>query len=160
MSTSRCRSRVTHAAGQRLSRVTRPVSRSRLGRRRGRRRGDASLHVLQVDERHVSNFVVGEMTEDDGPVRLRGDGCLREFFAWLDTLTENGTRPLTVLTHNFQGYDSYPVIDELHRQKRQLEQMRNGGKVLQNTTIDSLSFFRMPLSAFPKTFGLTELKRG
>ena len=26
--------------------------------------------------------------------------------------------------------------------------------------IDSLSFFQMPLSAFPKTFGLTELKKG
>jgi len=26
--------------------------------------------------------------------------------------------------------------------------------------IDSMSFFQMPLSAFPKTFGLTELKKG
>ena len=26
--------------------------------------------------------------------------------------------------------------------------------------IDSLSFFQMPLAAFPKTFGLTELKKG
>jgi len=26
--------------------------------------------------------------------------------------------------------------------------------------IDSLSFFQMPLSAFPKTFGLTELRKG
>ena len=26
--------------------------------------------------------------------------------------------------------------------------------------IDSLSFFQMPLSAFPKTFGIEELKKG
>ena len=47
--------------------------------------------------------------------------------------------------------------------------MRKSGKVLQltyahkDTTIrfiDSLSFFQMPLSDFPKTFGLTELKKG
>ena len=70
---------------------------------------------------------------------------------------------MTVLAHNF------PVIEELNRQKQQLEQVRNGGNVLQLTysyegatirLIDSLSFFTMPLSAFPKTFGLRELKKG
>ena len=71
-----------------------------------------------------------------------------------------------VIALNFRGYDSYPVMEEVHRQKRQLEQVRN---VLQLTYdnegatvrfIDSLSFFTMPLSAFPKTFGLRELKKG
>ena len=47
--------------------------------------------------------------------------------------------------------------------------MRKGGKVHQLTYdnegatipfIDSLSFFTMQLSAFPKTFGLRELKKG
>ena len=46
-----------------------------------------------------------------------------------------------------------------------MEQVRNGGKLMQVTFdrirfIDSLSFFQMPLSAFPKTFALTELKKG
>ena len=90
-------------------------------------------------------------------------------WSWLDTLTLNGKRPLTVIAHKFRGYDSYPIIEELHRQKRQLEQARNGGKVLQLTYdnegatvrfIDSLFFFTMPLSDFPKTFGLRELKKG
>ena len=76
---------------------------------------------------------------------------------------------MTVIAQIFRGYDSYPVIEELHRQKRQLEQVRNGGEVLQlmyenkGATvrfIDSLSFFTMLLSAFPKTFGLRELKKG
>ena len=72
---------------------------------------------------------------------------------------------MTVLAHNFQGYDSYPLVEEYHRQKRVLEQTRNGAKILQLKVgdirfIDSLSFFQMPLSAFPKTFGLTELKKG
>lgn len=56
-------------------------------------------------------------------------------------------------------------VDELHRQKRQLEQIRNGGKVLQLTydvevATDSISFFAMPFSDFPENFRLTELKKG
>ncbi|XP_068720877.1 uncharacterized protein [Montipora capricornis] len=128
------------------------------------------IESMQVEGRHVPNLVVAETEDDDDPpVSFQGDDCLFHFLEWLETLTENGTRPLTVIAHNFKGYDSYPVIDELHRQKRNLEQIRNGGKVLQltypheDTTIrfiDSLSFFQMPLSDFPKTFGLTELKKG
>ena len=84
---------------------------------------------------------------------------------WLDELTEDDTRSVTVIAHNFQGYDGYHVVHEYHRQGRIVGQVRNGAKLLQVTMdtikfIDSLSFFQMPLSAFPKTFGLTELKKG
>ena len=94
-----------------------------------------------------------------------GETCLQHFTTWLDYLAEETGRPLTVLAHNFQGYDSYPLVEEYHRQKRVLEQTRNGAKILQLKVggirfIDSLSFFQMPLSAFPKTFGLSELKKG
>ena len=46
-----------------------------------------------------------------------------------------------------------------------VEQLRNGCKPLEVKHdrirfIDSLSFFQMSLSAFPKTFGLTELRKG
>ena len=69
------------------------------------------------------------------------------------------------MTHNFQGYDGYFIVDQCHQQCQLLDQIPNGAKLLQVTQdriryIDSLSFLRMPLSAFPKTFGLTELKRG
>ena len=45
-----------------------------------------------------------------------------------------------------------------------IRQLRTGGKILQLDMdrirfIDSLSFFQMPLSFFPKTFGLTELAK-
>ena len=60
---------------------------------------------------------------------------------------------------------SYPIMNCYLGQKRQIEQIRNGGKVLQFQVgriwfIDSLSFFNMPLSAFASTFGLTELRKG
>ena len=74
--------------------------------------------------------------------------------------------PLTVLAHNFQGYDSYPVIEQLHELAIHLKQVQNGGKVLELTCfgsvrfIDSMSFFQLPLAKFPETFGLRELKKG
>ena len=129
------------------------------------------LHVFfdiecrQEGGRHEPNLVVAETENDDRPFRFPGDACIGAFLEWLETLTEEDTRPLTVIAHNFQGYDSYPIIDEYHRQKLQIEQVRNGAKVLALQQdgirfIDSLSFFQMPLAAFPKTFGLTELKKG
>ena len=114
---------------------------------------------------HVPNLLIAETENDERPVRFRGKHCIRDFLEWLDTLTEEDTRQVTVIAHNFQGYDGYFVVDEYHRQHRIVEQIRNGAKLLQVTFdnirfIDSLSFFQMPLSAFPKTFGLTELKKG
>ena len=58
-----------------------------------------------------------------------------------------------------------PKADEYHRQHRIIEQVHNGSKLMQVTHdriqfIDSLSFFQMPFSAFPKTFGIKELKKG
>jgi len=80
-------------------------------------------------------------------------------------LTENDTRAVNVLAHNFQGYDGYFVVHQYHDDNRIVQQLRNGCKLLEVKHdclrfIDSLSFFQMPLSAFPKTFGLTELKKG
>ena len=117
---------------------------------------------MQDTNRHVPNLVVAETEVDDRPVRFKGLNCIRDFLEWLDTLTENDTCPLTVIAHNFQGYDGYFVADEYHKQNRIVKQVRNGGKLMQLNFdrirfIDSLSFFQMPLSAFPKTFGLTEL---
>ena len=76
---------------------------------------------------------------------------MKHFLEWLDMLTEND--------------DGYFIVDEYHRQQRVIGQVLNGGKLMQVTHyrirfIDSLSFFQMPLSAFPKTFGITELKKG
>ena len=126
------------------------------------------IESMPVEGRHVPNLLMAEMETDDFFERY-GNDCVPSFLEWLDTLTLDGQRPLTVLAHNSRGYDSYPIIAELHSQKRQLGQVRNGGKVLQLTYenegatvhfINSLSFFTMPLSAFPKTFGLRELKKG
>ena len=123
------------------------------------------IEAMQDKNRHVANLLIAETEHNDQPEHFRGENCVKHFLEWLDTLTENDTRPLTVIAHNFQSYDGYFVADEYHRQHRVIEQVRNGGKLMQVTHdrirfIDSLSFFQMPLSAFPKTFGIKELKKG
>ena len=76
-------------------------------------------HLVQVEGRHIPNLIEAETETDDGFERY-GDDCIPAFLQWLDSLTNNVKRPLTVIAHNFRGYDSYPVIEELHCQKRQL----------------------------------------
>ena len=75
-------------------------------------------------------------------------------------------RKITVIAHNFQGYDSYFVIQEYHRQARDLSQIRNGGKVLELKVgkkdherirfIDSMSFLPFGLAKFKETFGFED----
>ena len=108
---------------------------------------------------------MAETEDDDEPKPFPGPSCIRDFLEWLDTLTLNDTRQVNVLAHNFQGYDGYFVVQQYHSDNRIVQQLRNGCKLLEVKHdrirfIDSMSFFQMPLSAFPATFGLTELKKG
>ena len=123
------------------------------------------IEAMQPQEQHLANLVVAETEDDDQPMCFHGNHCVRDFLEWLDTLTLNDTRQVNVLAHNFQGYDGYFVIHQYYGDNRIVEQLRNGCKLLEVKHdrlrfIDSLSFFQMPLSAFPKTFGLTELCKG
>ena len=73
---------------------------------------------------------------------------------------------ITVIARNFQGYDSYFLLQEYQLQARDYNQIRNGGKVLELRVekpgkgklrfIDSLSFLPMPLASFTSTFGFDE----
>ena len=123
------------------------------------------IKVMQPQEQHVANLVVAETEYDDDPVCFPGEHCLRDFLEWLYTLTLNDTRQVNVLAHNFQGYDGYFVVHQYHSDNRIVQQLRSGCKLLEVKHdrirfTDSLSFFEMPLSAFPKTFGLTEAQKG
>ena len=124
---------------------------------------------MQVNGRHVPNLLVTETDQNSNRFIFQGTTCVEEFVNWLDTFHDSdddkNKSTITVIAHNFQGYDSYPIISCYFTQKRQIEQIRNGGMVLQLQVgcirfVDSLSFFNMPLSAFPKIFGLTELRKG
>ena len=123
------------------------------------------IEAMQPQEKHIANLVVAETEDKDEPKPFPGPTCIRDFLEWLDTLTLNDTRQVNVIAHNFQGYDGYFIIQEYYGDNRIVQQLRNGCKLLEIKHdhirfIDSMSFFQMPLSAFPKTFGSTELCKG
>ena len=125
------------------------------------------IEAMQVEGRHIPNLLIAETDVDDTPKIFEGESCTRDFIDWLDELMEprENKGSITVIAHNFKGYDSYPIINAYTSQKRQIEQLRNDGKCLQLKVgrihfIDSMSFFPMALSTFSKTFDLRELKKG
>ena len=123
------------------------------------------IEAMQPHEEHIANLVVAETEDKDEPKPFPGPTCIRDFLEWLDTLTNYDTRQVNVIAHNFQGYDGYFIIQEYYGNNRIVQQLRNGCKLLEIKHdhirfIDSMSFFQMPLSAFPKTFDLTELCKG
>jgi len=72
------------------------------------------IEAMQPQEQHVANLVVAETEDDDWPLRFQGEHCIRDFLEWLDTLTQNDTRQVNVIAHNFQGCDGYFVIHQHH----------------------------------------------
>ena len=73
----------------------------------------------------------------------------------------------TFITHNSKGYDSHFVIKWLINQGIKPYCIYNGAKIMFMETpklsirfIDSLNFLQKSLKAFPKTFGMNELKKG
>ena len=111
-----------------------------------------SMQVSEEDNnntfRHVPNLVVAASDASDLQ-SWYGSHCIRDFIAWLDSLTNetnddadedddeddddadsNTKIKLTVIAHNFQGYDSYFIIQEYQRQARNYTQIVNGGKIL------------------------------
>lgn len=69
------------------------------------------------------------------------------------------------IAHNFKGYDSYFVIEELTKRQVYLKPIMCGSKVLKLTLnnsihfIDSLNFLPMSLAKFTKAFGLKEITK-
>ena len=102
---------------------------------------------------------------------FRGKNTVKQFCEWLFTPQHQDS---IVIAHNFQGYDSYPIIKCLHEHAVVCEAIYNGAKCitlkpktkkshqfgLRIKFIDSLNFIPMALAKFPKTFGQDELCRG
>jgi len=95
---------------------------------------------------------------------FKGDNTLDEFCQWL--FSEENYQS-TVLCHNFQGYDSYPVLQYLYRHGILPTIVPNGAKVMSLQVpackikmIDSINFLPMALAKLPSMFGFEELKKG
>ena len=120
---------------------------------------------------HEVNLCV--VYDEEGEVAtFRGKNTVAEFCQWLFTREHD---KCIVIAHNFQGYDSYPILKQLNQQAIPYDVIYNGAKCVTLTTktkqkrtlfaieitfIDSLNFIPMALARFPKTFGQDELCKG
>ena len=89
------------------------------------------IEAMQLQGSHEANLLVAETSEDDEPHVFEGSSCVREFLDWLEELTEEDTRLVTVIAHNFQGYDGYFVVHDYYGQIQIIQQLRNGAKLLE-----------------------------
>ena len=120
---------------------------------------------------HEVNLCV--VYNEEGEVAVfRGKNTVTEFCEWLFTREHD---KCIVIAHNFQGYDSYPVLKQFNQNGIPYDVIYNGAKCVTLTTktkekrkwfqieikfIDSLNFIPMALGKFPKTFGQDELCKG
>ena len=112
---------------------------------------------------HEPNLCIVQNVAGDEWI-FQGDNSRNEFCEWLFT-TEHAN--CTVMAHNFQGYDSYFVLQYLREHGVKYDVIMRGAKVLSLTVdmfnirfVDSLNFSPMKLANFPKTFGIEELAKG
>ena len=125
-------------------------------------------------ERGIHEVNLCVVYDEEGEVAtFRGKNTVRDFCKWLFTPEHDQS---IVIAHNFQGYDSYFILNHLNQHAIPYEVIYNGAKCMTLTTkrkgkkrkqfaveikfIDSLNFIPMALARFPKTFGLDELCKG
>ena len=118
---------------------------------------EVNLCVVYDEEKEVGVF--------------QGKNAVKDFCNWL--LTDQH-QDCIVMAHNFQGYDSYPILKFLNENAIGKNVIYNGAKCVTLTTgpeqkppfkikikfIDSLNFIPMALAKFPKTFAQPELCKG
>ena len=131
----------------------------------------ADIECMLTEERgFVPNLLCyrGEWQTDI--ITIKGDGCV-DTFNHLQDYSHPATeaieeQPLIILFHNLKGFDGIFILHALYKAMRTVEeQLTIGAKVLSFKSgplvfKDSLCFLPMPLSNFPATFGLTEMKKG
>ncbi len=117
----------------------------------------------QDEGQHIANLICAMRSDTEQETTFEGESCVSDFLRWLRTLAKRNH--VIAVAHNFQGYDAYFILEELYREGMKPDQIVNGAKILSmsipNITFkDSMCFLQMPLSSFPKSFGLREQKKG
>ncbi|CAB3991126.1 DNA polymerase, partial [Paramuricea clavata] len=117
----------------------------------------------QENGNHEPNLCVIQNEAGDEWV-FEGDNTRNEFCEWL---FQKERANCIMMAHNFQGYDSYFILQYLRENGVKYDVIVRGAKVLSLSVdmfkikfIDSLNFIPMRLADFPKTFGIDELAKG
>ncbi|KAF0706482.1 Uncharacterized protein FWK35_00035343, partial [Aphis craccivora] len=119
---------------------------------------------------HIPSMVIAHNFEDTKYVFSTDDGATAndKFYKWALSKDMKGT---TYIAHNSKSYDTYFIIQYIlkHMPTVKYEIICNGTKImmleikeggLNIKFIDSHNFIQSKLSDFPKTFRLTEAKKG
>ena len=116
---------------------------------------------------HVANLLCVETDQNNVQFTFKGEQCTQEFLQRVHTIAnQQDVEKVIVVSHNFKGYVGYFILEELYKQHvTNLSQVVNGAKILSVDIpnvkfIDSMNFFPMALSNFPKTFGIQVSKKG
>ena len=123
----------------------------------------------QEHDIHEVNLCVA-CDESGEAVVFQGKNTVKDFCTWLFTPEHH---ECIVIAHNFQGYDSYPILKFLNENTIPCTVIYNGTKCMMLETktkkahrygirikfIDSSNFIPMALAKFPKTFAQPELFR-
>ena len=136
----------------------------------------ADIECSIDDQRQFTpNLICYELESSNKPYGCEGRDCLQQFYFDLtrlikDVATANELKPiqveLQVYFHNFRGFDGLFIIKQLLDMNLKVSKvLMTGQKILyfecgQLKFKDSMSFLNMPLEAFTKTFGITEVKKG
>ena len=93
----------------------------------------------------------------------QGPDTLSNFCAWI---LSDDNKGVTCIAHNFGGYDGQFILRHiLEHGTMKPNVIMNGNTIMRMTVgkvtfLDSYLFLHMRLANFPKTFGLTEMKKG
>ena len=134
----------------------------------------ADIEAMTMPDRTFRpNLLCYQTSAEETIHSLWGEDCCLQFIQKLDKLAwirvgkkKMKERPVIVLFHNLKGFDGVFILNTLYKDGRSVEsQFYMGAKVLCFTSgpltfKDSLCFLPFPLSAFPATFGINELKKG
>ena len=117
----------------------------------------------QENGNHEPNLCIAQNEAGDEWI-FQGDNTRNEFCKWSFTTEHANCR---VMAYNFQGYDSYFILQYLREHGVKYDVIMRGGKVLSLTVdmfnirfVDLLNYIPMKLANFPKTFGIEELAKG
>ena len=133
----------------------------------------ADIEAMTLPDRTFQPNLLCYQTSKESTIHsLWGDTCCKQFIEVLSKLAwvpagkkKRRERPVIVLFHNLKGFDGVFILNELYKDgRRVINQFSMGAKVLTFksgpiTFKDSLCFLPFPLSAFPATFGIQELKK-
>ncbi|KAE8597395.1 hypothetical protein XENTR_v10005656 [Xenopus tropicalis] len=120
------------------------------------------FECMQETGTHIPNYIYAANLHGSPAWEFEGNDCVQKFVQFF---TSGVFDHYTFIAHNAGRYDSYFIVQELIREKLQIQIINQGGKLLCVTLpdlkmrfIDSLNFLPMKLSKLPEAMGFSGSK--